>query len=549
MTSGNADDRSTLASTLGGGMFTEGGSPTIRNCTFAGNSASALGGGMCNKRSSARLTNCTFSGNACPTGNGGGMVDDMSRSTLIGCTFDGNTAIGAAGAYSTRGGNTSFIDCRFVRNTSATVAGGVAVNGAMLVNSNFRGNHGGFFAGGMAAEVATTLINCAFSGNSAERNAAIDHGQGTLVMRGCTLSNNEATSEAGGLGVGATALSIENCIFWRNRDQNGTGQSSQIRTIESSLTVNYSCIEGLTGSLGGVGNIGDDPRFADADGRDDVAGTDDDDLRLAAGSPCIDAGDNEAVPPDSADLDSDGDTDEPIPLDLAGSLRFLDDPLTSDTGNGAPPIVDMGALEFHVVDCNGNGKPDEADIAGGASMDCNGDGVPDECQEPMCIADSDPPDGAIDGRQPFSSGGGPAGWAALVIYFDTDTVHLHVEDFSIRSDPPGPTPGIVDVTPEGRRVNVLLNGPIRPGAWTVISHRASRTSTRVGFLPGEVDGDGTTGPRDILRLVDALNGVGPPLPDSSTDIDRSGAPNSADILREVDLLATWLNATLPAVPD
>ncbi len=35
--------------------------------------------------------------------------------------------------------------------------------------------------------------------------------------------------------------------------------------------------------------------------------------------------------------------------------------------------------EGQLPDCNGNGVPDECDIAGGTSEDCNGDGVPDEC--------------------------------------------------------------------------------------------------------------------------------------------------------------------------
>jgi hypothetical protein len=39
------------------------------------------------------------------------------------------------------------------------------------------------------------------------------------------------------------------------------------------------------------------------------------------------------------------------------------------------------SVEFErSVDCNGNGAPDEADIAGGTSPDCDGNCVPDECQ-------------------------------------------------------------------------------------------------------------------------------------------------------------------------
>jgi hypothetical protein len=70
---------------------------------------------------------------------------------------------------------------------------------------------------------------------------------------------------------------------------------------------------------------------------------------LMTGSPCIDAGDNTAVPPDVLDLDGDGDTNELTPVDLSGQARFRDDPATPDSGNGSPPIVDIGAYEFGLV--------------------------------------------------------------------------------------------------------------------------------------------------------------------------------------------------------
>jgi hypothetical protein len=34
-----------------------------------------------------------------------------------------------------------------------------------------------------------------------------------------------------------------------------------------------------------------------------------------------------------------------VTTDLDGNLRFVDIPTVSDTGNGTPPIVDMGAYE------------------------------------------------------------------------------------------------------------------------------------------------------------------------------------------------------------
>jgi hypothetical protein len=108
--------------------------------------------------------------------------------------------------------------------------------------------------------------------------------------------------------------------------------------------------------------------LADAQEWDGIDGTDDDDLRLAPGSPCIDAGDNATVPEDGTDLDDDGDPDEPCPLDFAGSPRFYDDTTTDDTGAGDPPIVDMGAYESVVfvpagsADLDGDGDVDIHDF-------------------------------------------------------------------------------------------------------------------------------------------------------------------------------------------
>ena len=52
-----------------------------------------------------------------------------------------------------------------------------------------------------------------------------------------------------------------------------------------------------------------------------------------------------------------------ITTDLDGNPRFVDDLGTIDTGNGDPPIVDMGAYEFQgtspcLWDCGGDSNGD-----------------------------------------------------------------------------------------------------------------------------------------------------------------------------------------------
>jgi hypothetical protein len=113
---------------------------------------------------------------------------------------------------------------------------------------------------------------------------------------------------------------LTNCILWGNSDEGGTGQSAQIYVSDAMLDVNFCCIQGWTGDLGGVGNTGGNPLFADVDGADNLLGTVDDDSRLLPGSAALNAGHNGAVP---ANLIS----------DLDGDPRIIDG------------IVDMGAYE------------------------------------------------------------------------------------------------------------------------------------------------------------------------------------------------------------
>ena len=303
-------------------------------------------------------------------------------------------------------GSPTVANCVFVANRAFDAAGMfLAGSSPIVANCLFVGNRAGRRGGGLYLGGGTpAIINCVFSGNTAGddpgycgRGGGMEtRGSGSPVLTNCTFSGNEAfagpcPSHGGGVSnVGNVTATLANCVLWGNHDSGPTDVSAQIsHELAAVSEVNYSCILGWTAEDGGIGNINTDPTFADSDGPDDTLGTIDDNLRLAAGSPCIDAGNNTAVPPDVPDLDRDGNTSEPTPLDLDGAPRAFDDPSTTDSGHGTPPIVDMGPYEHG--DCNGNGTADADDIAVGTSEDCTGNGVPDEC-EPDCngntVADS-----------------------------------------------------------------------------------------------------------------------------------------------------------------
>jgi len=158
------------------------------------------------------------------------------------------------------------------------------------------------------------------------------------------------------------------------------------------------------------------------------------------------------------------------------------------------------------------------------------------------MVSSDPPDGAIDAAQPVGPGGSaPAGWKVIELTFVGDVPNLTAGDFDVTSE--GLPLDVFSAVPDGSAVTLELAGPIPNGSWTTITHRASGRSVRLGALPGDVDGDGTTSVLDLLRLIDAYKASRDPtltclkpLPPYSTDIDRSGALDMNDIIVLIDLL-------------
>ena len=94
----------------------------------------------------------------------------------------------------------------------------------------------------------------------------------------------------------------------------------------------------------------------------------------------IDAADRALGVPDTDDLDDDGDTLEPVPFDLAGAPRYVDD-IARLNAFAFFPAMDIGPYEFQAPlcfdDANFDGRFDVEDlystVATGADM--NGDGV------------------------------------------------------------------------------------------------------------------------------------------------------------------------------
>ena len=208
------------------------------------------------------------------------------------------------------------------------------ISNTIITGNTANGNGGGIYSEGGDL----TIINSLISDNTASLNGGgmySDWGS-TTIINSIFAENSAANLAGGGYFAGKSNPSITNSIFW------GNGSEQLYSDIYNTLAVSHSNIQG---AWPGDGNINQNPMFVNP-----AIG----DYYLSFDSPCIDAGNNAAVPIGTV-------------TDLAGNFRFVDDPNTIDTGLGKPPLVDIGALEFQVTeqcpwDLDGNKSVGTSDL-------------------------------------------------------------------------------------------------------------------------------------------------------------------------------------------
>ncbi len=378
------NNRATGATGAGGGLFVYAGSPLVTNTLFENNSAYSGGGvtlqhpiGGCQSEFCDQIfEDCTFRGNTAQFGGGlrgfyfsrpilrrvlfeqnqaehwgGGMALSGTRSDpelssiafLSDCLFRDNSSGGDAGGLHAHEGTTlSLVRTDFVNNSALWFGGGAYVSldtDVTIVNSRFLGNRitsPGGSGGGLriAQNVNALIFNTLFAGNISGNSGGgvlIDNGS-TVSILNSTLAGNVSPGVGGALYVDSSTLQLANSIVWDNQQ----GSGGPISTGSSSPSVSYSTVEG---GWAGVSNLASDPLFMDPLGGDGVPGTGDEDLRLAQTSPALNTGDSSLLPADVTDLDGDGDSTEPNPLDLDNAARV--------SGSG----LDMGVFEAGPSTC------------------------------------------------------------------------------------------------------------------------------------------------------------------------------------------------------
>ena len=283
------------------------------------------------------------------------VVEGASNATLDGFTVTRGNASGAspddkgAGLYCFGQSDLAVAGCRF---TSCTGSGTIVhfENCSSVSCSTSSVDNNSVAARTMYIRLSDLVVidSCRFFNNSINYSSALDVGDCSPVVRNCVFWGNTSPGTSGN-GIYATgAISVpllSNCVFAYNNNYGVLAAYGATVTLRNCIVwgnTSGSIYTFSGGELGFVdatycdiaggyvgGNIDADPLFVDPDGPDAIPGTADDDFRLSAGSPCIDAADGDAAP--AADLD--------------GNPRS-DDTGTPDTGVGAITYADMGAYEF-----------------------------------------------------------------------------------------------------------------------------------------------------------------------------------------------------------
>ncbi len=292
--------------TFGGAIATEGGTLSIERSDFIGNQSSSSGGALnLNWGTIASISDSRFEAN-------------LGRN-LGGALYAANTML-------------DLRDSEFIANGDAeagddgvswlfrTIGGGgvyVASSSGRIQGNRMRDNRavagsGLYIAGSDGMQVVNNLI----AGNGGL--CACSTGGVYLNSASPSLINNTIVDNGGFFGIYTTYNSfpvVANSIISGHQVSiGGNGNAS----------LSYSLFDTVASAASlGAGNLLIEDPLLDADA----------DYRPLPGSPSIDAGSNDALPAD-------------VQVDLLGNARRVDDPNTPDTGQGAAPIVDIGAIEF-----------------------------------------------------------------------------------------------------------------------------------------------------------------------------------------------------------
>lgn len=237
--------------TYGGGMYNLDSSPSLWEVTFNHNTANWAGGGMYNDHSSPTLHSVVFIDNIAD--KGGGMYNHFSDLSLSKVTFDGNMANGGGGMWNADS-IVSLEDVEFRDNVAVAGGGGGLENWtnsqASLSRTVFTNNQAAGLGGGLDNyNGILSLSDLSFSGNSAAEGGGLNN-NGTLTLSNATFSDNSASSNGGGMVTNTISTTLTNLTFTGNSAA-GSGGAVYISASSPSLQ-NITITANSAASGGGI---------------------------------------------------------------------------------------------------------------------------------------------------------------------------------------------------------------------------------------------------------------------------------------------------------
>ncbi|MGQ9649966.1 MAG: SUMF1/EgtB/PvdO family nonheme iron enzyme [Phycisphaerae bacterium] len=344
---------------FGGGMYCYYNSPVIANCIISGNASVTSGGGFYCSTNAPVMTNCLVSGNYAPA-NGGGIQGYLANPVFTNCTVSANMAGGDGGAMACNQSNFATANCVLWGNT-ATRGPEIAVFASGSLTVSYSDIHNG-----QAAAYVESGSTLSWQSGNIDADPLFAGGpSGTWTAPGVYDPN---THEITFTDANATWTPNQWVGQLINPDTSQPLLTMIVANTANTVTVlaEWNTIELGTSPITGTENY----RIYD--------------LHPQGGSPLINGGDTFALPFDETDLDRDGDTGEPVPIDLDGRSRT----------QGC--VVDMGAYEFQVPaelpgDLDNDCDVDQDDVA--TLLGClTGNGIPQynpACSDAKLDADLD----------------------------------------------------------------------------------------------------------------------------------------------------------------
>ncbi len=265
----------------------------IRDCRIVGNTGGSSGGGVVvGVHCTALFTNCLVADNKFPSGmTSGGGINSAAY---------GNTAL-------------TMLWCRVTGNTAGRYGAGIFMGNGLLDHCVITGNlltNGTWLHGAgvyIASNATTELRNCLIAGNATGVDPQGYGGGGmvidqntTATVVNCTIVSNYSYRNCGGVyfySVNGDADRFYNCVIASNTVNDAVypnlpTKNLYLRTSAQSNAFYYSCGDLLTNAA--QGNITSDPQLVNVPVGD---------YRLPPGSPCVNAGTNQAWMAGAVDLD------------------------------------------------------------------------------------------------------------------------------------------------------------------------------------------------------------------------------------------------------